>query len=111
MSNLNEVPTTANMGDFDALIEDGKMIITPSEAGIQLLAYIAKAEDQIEKVERDLDTSNDIINNLQQNNAELRDLLENVYAELMLLGSVGLAEGVLRKLYPITGTWEDGTTK
>ena len=109
MSNLNDITSSANMGDFDAIIEDGKMIINPSDAGVQLFAYIAMAEDQIEKAEMETETAQEIIENLRQENAELRDLLESTTDKLFEYNEDTLAEDIIRKLYPVTGTFEDGT--
>lgn len=110
MSNLNDLTSAANMGDFNATIEDGKLIITPSDAGIQLFAYVAMSEEQINKTEAAAAAADKIIEDLRQDNADLRDLLEQTYSVLMENGSVDFAEKILNRLYPITGTWEDGTT-
>lgn len=109
MSNLNELTQAANMGDFDAIIEDGKMIITPSDAGIQLFGYVAMSEQQIERAELEAETAQEIIENLRQDNASLRDLLERVYGVLTEAGQLELAKEVIDTCYPITGTLEDGT--
>lgn len=109
MTELNDLTQAANLGDFEAEIVEGKMIINPSDAGIQLFAYVAMAEDQIEKAELETVTAQEIIENLRQENAELRDLLESTTDKLFEYNEDTLAEDIIRKLYPVTGTFEDGT--
>ena len=49
--------------------------------------------------------------NVRRENEDFRELLDTVYPILMLTGHVDLAQKILRKIYPATGYWEDGTTK
>jgi hypothetical protein len=107
--NLEEIAETIGTENFDAKIVDGSMIITPSDAGIQIFAAVAMAEEQIEKAEAMAEASQEIIENLRQDNADLRDLLERTYSVLIESGQTELADEVINAAYPIVGIYDDGT--
>lgn len=107
--NLEEIAETIGTDAFDAKIEDGKMVITPADAGIQIFAAIAMAEEQIEKAEVEVLAAREIIDNLRQDNSHLRDLLERTYSVLIESGQTELADEVIEAAYPLVGVQEDGT--
>lgn len=111
MNEINEAPTSADIGDFDAIIKDGKMVITPADAGVRLFAYIKMVEEQIRIADDFTKTAEDKVEFLRQENADFRELLDTVYPILMLAGHVELAQKILGKQYPSNKTWDDGTTK
>ena len=111
MSNLNGQTQAALFGEFNTVIEDGKMIVTPSEAGIQLLEYVVMSEQHLARASLEAETAQNTIESLKQDNASLRDLLEKVYVVLSMTEHNDLAGDILDKLYPITRTLEDWATE
>lgn len=104
MSNeFTEIAETIGYDNFTASIEDGKFIITPADAGIALFGYIQIAEDQMTQYQEAVEGLREEFEDLRNDNALLRDLLERCYGVLIDAGHVTLADEVIEAAYPIKG--------
>ena len=95
--------------DLDVKIEDGVMKITPADAGVALFGYVTFTQRDAQDFERQMDMAQDTIDELSDDNAKLRTLMEDVIEHLE--GSKPeLVEEILRVVYPIRATNTDGDT-
>lgn len=106
---INEtIAETVGFDNFAVKIEDGSMVITPSDAGIAIFAHVGMTENSLAEAAELEEKMEARIEELRDDNAFLRDLLEetvetieNTYPEL--------AARLLLVAYPIVGIEEDGT--
>jgi hypothetical protein len=90
-------------------IENNVMLISPAEAGIVLLGAVASFHQQNEEGWQEADRLASLIEQLRDDNAFLRSLLEDVRATLIELGQDKLAERIMDAAYPVSGVYDDGT--
>ena len=106
MSAFEEIAEKIGYDSFSALIEDGKFIITPADAGIALFGYIQIAEAQLNEYQEAAEGLRTEFDELREDNSLLRDLLERCYGVLMDSGHFVLAEEVIEAAYPVRGVTE-----
>jgi len=94
---------------FEMRIEDNEMIIAPAEAGIALLAAVSQMNTDNSEGWTEAERLGLVVEQLRDDNAELRDLCETIHATLVELGQDDLAERVLRAVFPVSGVMDDGT--
>lgn len=91
---------------FDGLnveIVDGKFIIEPSDAGLLLFAHLDIAEKQLVEREKDIMVLQNELEEVRDDNSQVRDLLDRCYGVLVEVGQHGLAEEVLAAAYFVKG--------
>jgi hypothetical protein len=103
------VAETIGYDSLGAEIVDGKMVITPADAGVHLIAYVTMSEARLDDADAEQERLNDTIEELRTDNSVLRDLLERCYAVLLEAGQVELADEVITAAYPVKGITEIGT--
>jgi hypothetical protein len=87
---------------LDVRIEDGVMLITPADAGIALFAGVSQQqarEDEAWKVVEELAKK---LDEVRDENAEIRDLFEDLHPMLVEFGQTELADRLMQTLYPVT---------
>lgn len=95
---------------FTMRIENNEMIITPAEAGVALLAAVSAMNDDDSEGWKEADRLSMVIEELRTENAEFRDLFETLHPMLIDFGASETAKRLMRLVYPVYGTTEDGTT-
>lgn len=107
---LSKYGDTIGYGNLDVRIENGSMVITPSDAGIAVFSYIEMNEKLVENAEKRIDFIEDKLDKVSADNAYFRDLLERALDFLEdEKDSDKLVAEILNTIYPITGIYEDGT--
>jgi hypothetical protein len=101
--NFEEMAEHIEYDEFSAEIVDGKMVITPADAGVALMGYIQISEDKIATHDKEIEILNSQLDDMRDDNANLRDLLERVYGVLLDNGHETLAEEVITAAYPVRG--------
>jgi|688.fasta_scaffold522851_3 hypothetical protein len=95
--------------EFSMRIENNEMIITPAEAGVALLAAISQLNSQEDEAWQELDRLAGIIEELREDNANLRDVLETLHPMMVEFGQDEIADRLMRIAYPVAGVMDDGT--
>jgi hypothetical protein len=107
MSDFTEsIAETVGYDNFEVTIEDGKMLINPSDAGIAIFAHVSMAEGEFAKYEEQAETLTELVAELREDNAFLRDLLEET---VETIGGTfpELANRLIFVAYPVKGIKED----
>lgn len=95
---------------FTMRIENNEMIITPAEAGVALLAAVSQMNEDDSEGWAEAERLGMVIEDLRTENAEFRDLFEAIHPMLIDFGATEAANRLMRLVYPVYGTTEDGTT-
>jgi hypothetical protein len=108
MSNeyFDKVAEKIGFESLNVEIVDGKFIITPSDAGLLIFAHLDIAEKQLVEREKDIMVLQNDIEEVREDNALVRDLLDRCYGVLTEVGQHGLAEEVLAAAYQVKGVEE-----
>ncbi len=89
--------------EFDVRIEDGVMLISPSEAGIMLFAFVSGKQEDEAGAWAEVDRMSKVVEEVRDENAVLRDLFEDLHPMLVDFGQKELADRMMEILYPIRG--------
>lgn len=108
---FDKVAEKIGFDTFNAEIVDGKFVISPSDAGLMLLAHLEIAEKQLGEREADIFKLQDELELLRLDNSQIRDLLDRCYSVLIEEGHAGLAEEILDVAYKTVGITEMGGTE
>lgn len=103
---FQEMAETIGYDSFSADIIDGKFVISPADAGIALFGYVQIAEEQMTQYQEAMDVLREEFEELRNDNALLRDLLERTYGVLIEAGHSELADEVIEAAYPVRGVEE-----
>lgn len=97
---MDKVVTLAGQ-PFDVRIEDGIMLISPSEAGVMLFASVAQQQKSEEEAWTAVDEIAKKLDEVRDENAMIRDLFEDLHPMLVEFGQSELADRLMEILYPI----------
>ena len=108
MSNeyFDKVADKIGFDNLNVEIVDSKFIITPSDAGLLIFAHLDIAEKQILEREKDILALHNELDEMRDDNSQIRDLLDRCYGVLVEVGQHGLAEEVLAAAYTAKGIQE-----
>ena len=104
---LNDIINKTGFENFAVRIEDGSMVITPSDAGVALFGHVSQAETTISDLQDLLGKMQEDYEEVRDDNAFLRDLLEET-VETIEGTFPELASRLLLVAYPIKGIEVDG---
>lgn len=107
-NNVLENAAEAIGQEFSVNIVDGVMHISPAEAGIALFAYVEMVENGYAEYEDNISRLADELMEKADDNARLRNLIEELIPTLETLGYADLVEEILRVAYPVRGVAADG---
>jgi hypothetical protein len=106
---LTEYKNTIGYENLDVKIENGSMVITPSEAGVAIFSYIEMNEKLVESAEKSINFIEEKLDKVSSDNAHLIDLLERALDFLEdEKDSDKLVADILNTIYPITAIWDNG---
>jgi hypothetical protein len=105
MSNeyFDKVADKIGFDNLNVEIVDGKFIITPSDAGLLIFAHLDIAEKQLLESEKEVLALQNALEEVRDDNYQVRDLLDRCYGVLVEVGQHGLAEEVLSVAYFVKG--------
>lgn len=108
MSNeyFDKVADKIGFDNLNVEIVDSKFIITPSDAGLLIFAHLDIAEKQLVEAEKEVLALHNELDEMRDDNSQIRDLLDRCYGVLVEVGQHGLAEEVLAAAYPAKGIQE-----
>lgn len=105
---LEEV--SAEIGiDASFLIEDGRFIIAPSDAGIMILGALSMAQAREDEAWDEVDKLSTRLEEERERVGDLMDLLESTVDTLRECGATELADRIIDAAYPVSGIRDDGT--
>jgi hypothetical protein len=107
-SNSLERTAEAIGADFTVNIVDGVMHLTPAEAGVALFAFVEMVEKGYADYEENISRLADELMEKVDDNARLRNLVEELIPTLESLGYADLVEEILKVCYPVRGIAADG---
>jgi hypothetical protein len=107
-SNSLERTAEAIGADFTVNIVDGVMHLTPAEAGVALFAFVEMVEKGYADYEENISRLADELMEKADDNARLRNLVEELIPTLESLGYADLVEEILKVCYPVRGIAADG---
>jgi hypothetical protein len=104
--NFEEMSEVVGINGFTAEIQDGKFVISPADAGVALFAFVQTNNERLDAADAVIEELNNLVEELREDNAGLRDLLERVYGVLLDAGYPDLADEVITAAYPVKGIEE-----
>lgn len=107
-SNPLEKTAEAIGTEFTVNIVDGVMHLSPAEAGVALFAFVEMVEDGYADYETNISRLADELMEKADDNARLRNLVEELIPTLETLGYADLVEEILKVCYPVSGIALDG---
>lgn len=107
-SNPLEKTAEAIGTEFTVNIVDGVMHLSPAEAGVALFAFVEMVEDGYADYETNISRLADELMEKADDNARLRNLVEELIPTLETLGYADLVEEILKVCYPVRGIALDG---
>lgn len=95
---------------LEAVIEDGKFIITPSDAGIALLSFVQLGNEMLDEKDKQILKLTNELEGEKTYTANIITNVENIIEKLNEQGLTDLASEVLDTLYAITVVDFEGNT-